>query len=348
MPPQPFDDADDTVKERVYNEYKREGNLYAGDGNFAVALFHFSQALKYTNNDSHKLCIIHDLMSQCQLQLEDYSSAVTSSEKSLFYDAGFTEGYLQLARCLRESGVAIRALEMYNKYLDTIAVVAGAHLPAAAEVAEEVDEMKVACSQLTSYEALLAAPESSGLTGDELEVVRCKYHLMMATPRTVVNSMEIARIATQKAGSSISNGVYIRRAIVDDVGALVAFGKDGFSRQFSHLYPPKQLEIFLSEGYTTEKYSTWVTNSEFDVFVSFASADGPQSGALLGYALSGPCHLPHAEVTPACKEIMRFYVDRNVIGKGVSQLVHDGVCSRELKETIGQYARAHLARRLQR
>ena len=29
---------------------------------------------------------------------------------------------------------------------------------------------------------------------------------------------------------------------------------------------------------------------------------------MVGYALAGPCHLPHPEVTPACGELERLYL----------------------------------------
>ena len=49
-------------------------------------------------------------------------------------------------------------------------------------------------------------------------------------------------------------------------------------------------------------------------------------GEAIGYALAGPCKLPHAEVTPRCGELDRIYVQAACHGGGLG--------SRLLAETL--------------
>ncbi len=94
----------------------------------------------------------------------------------------------------------------------------------------------------------------------------------------------------------------IRRARPHDAEVLSALGAETFSATFAHLYPPSDLETFLAEAYSVERTrahlldpgsATWLLEAE---------------GKAVGYALAGPCGLPHPEVTADCGELKRLYL----------------------------------------
>jgi GNAT superfamily N-acetyltransferase len=94
----------------------------------------------------------------------------------------------------------------------------------------------------------------------------------------------------------------IRRARSADAVALSAIGAATFRETFGHLYPREDLERFLAEAYNLERTradladpakASWVVEAE---------------GELVGYALAGPCGLPHAEVGADCGELKRIYL----------------------------------------
>ena len=145
----------------------------------------------------------------------------------------------------------------------------------------------------------------------------------------IINDL-IGQYRQQQVGSAAHEGInqsisrdnlVFRRATLDDTAALVAFGRSGFSRQFSHLYPREQLEAFLSDGYTHEAYKQWITSGDYDVFICIR---GVEDSIIVGYALLGKCGLPHPQVDPLfCREIKRLYVDRNYFGAGVGAKLMD-------------------------
>jgi GNAT superfamily N-acetyltransferase len=95
---------------------------------------------------------------------------------------------------------------------------------------------------------------------------------------------------------------FIRRADADDAETLAALSAATFSAAFAHLYPPSDLAAFVEDSYSVERsraqladphVATWLTETE---------------GEAVGYAMAGPCALPHPEVTPACGELKRIYL----------------------------------------
>jgi GNAT superfamily N-acetyltransferase len=103
----------------------------------------------------------------------------------------------------------------------------------------------------------------------------------------------------------------IRRAGSADAQTLSAIGAETFVETFGHLYPPDDLAAFLKEAYdlgrtradlADPKKASWLVEVD---------------GQAIGYALAGPCGLPHAEVTPRCGELKRIYMRKGWQGGGL-------------------------------
>lgn len=103
----------------------------------------------------------------------------------------------------------------------------------------------------------------------------------------------------------------IRRADPSDAAVLAELGARTFSDTFAHLYPPEDLTAFLAEAYSLER--TKADLAEPAKALWLVEADG----RAVGYALAGPCDLPHPDVTPASGELKRFYLLKDWQGGGV-------------------------------
>jgi GNAT superfamily N-acetyltransferase len=102
----------------------------------------------------------------------------------------------------------------------------------------------------------------------------------------------------------------IRRAGPSDAETLAAIGRGTFSEAFGHLYPPEDLTAFLAEAHSLARARADLADPAKAVWLVEAQ------GRAVGYALAGPCKLPHAEVTPACGELDRIYILRGFQGGG--------------------------------
>jgi diamine N-acetyltransferase len=105
----------------------------------------------------------------------------------------------------------------------------------------------------------------------------------------------------------------IRRAGSADAEALSQLGAETFRETFAHLYAPEDLAAFLAEAYGLER--TRADLADPDKAHWLVEADGQP----VGYALAGPCGLPHPEVTPACGELKRFYLLKAWQGGGLGR-----------------------------
>ncbi|MDG2522729.1 GNAT family N-acetyltransferase [Caulobacter segnis] len=104
----------------------------------------------------------------------------------------------------------------------------------------------------------------------------------------------------------------IRRATPADADALCAIGRDTFVETFGHLYPPQDLADYLSYAYGPTRIGADLADPAKAMWV-VESADG----VAVGYALAGPCDLPHDEVTSGCGELKRIYILKAHQGGGV-------------------------------
>jgi ribosomal protein S18 acetylase RimI-like enzyme len=103
----------------------------------------------------------------------------------------------------------------------------------------------------------------------------------------------------------------IRRAQTADAETLVRLSRDTFRAAFGDLYWPEDLEAYLATAYGLEKTRRDLTDPNIGVW--FAERDG----VAIGYAMVGPCDLPHPEVTEACAELKRIYLAPDAQGGGM-------------------------------
>lgn len=105
----------------------------------------------------------------------------------------------------------------------------------------------------------------------------------------------------------------IRRAGSADAEVLAALGARTFSDTFSHLYDSDDLAVFLAEAYGLERTradladpckASWLVEAD---------------GEAIGYALAGPCALPHEDVTPDSGELKRIYFLKDRQGGGLGK-----------------------------
>jgi GNAT superfamily N-acetyltransferase len=105
--------------------------------------------------------------------------------------------------------------------------------------------------------------------------------------------------------------IHIRRAHADDADRLARLGAETFADTFAHLYPPQDLTAYLAQAHTPALYADWAADPAYGLWIA------ERGGEALAYALAGPCHLPHPEVTPDCGELWRIYVRRETQGSGL-------------------------------
>lgn len=105
----------------------------------------------------------------------------------------------------------------------------------------------------------------------------------------------------------------IRRAGPADAETLAALGERTFRETFEHLYAPADLEAFLAEAYGLDRTRADLADP------AKASWLVEADGEAIGYALAGPCALPHDEVTSACGELKRIYFRKDRQGGGLGK-----------------------------
>ena len=94
----------------------------------------------------------------------------------------------------------------------------------------------------------------------------------------------------------------IRRADTTDAETLSTLSAATFSATFAHLYPPSDLAAFLAESYAVERSRAQLADPAIATWLMEAG------GVAVGYAMAGPCALPHPDVTPECGELKRIYM----------------------------------------
>lgn len=102
----------------------------------------------------------------------------------------------------------------------------------------------------------------------------------------------------------------IRRADPSDAQVLSELGARTFTETFAHLYPPQDLADFLARAYGLERTRADLADPAKAQWLVEAS------GEAVGYALAGPCDLPHPDVTAASGELKRFYLLKDWQGGG--------------------------------
>lgn len=103
----------------------------------------------------------------------------------------------------------------------------------------------------------------------------------------------------------------IRRAGPDDAETISEIGARTFRETFAHLYDPGDLSDYLAEAHGLTRARADLANPAKALWLV---EDG---GVAIGYALAGPCDLPHPEVTPRCLELKRIYFVAGQQGSGL-------------------------------
>ena len=109
----------------------------------------------------------------------------------------------------------------------------------------------------------------------------------------------------------------IRRAGSGDAATLSEIGAATFTETFGHLYAPEDLAAFLAESHGLERTRADLADPQKALWLV------ESDGAAIGYALAGPCDLPHPDATPACGELKRIYVRKPWQGAGLAARLFD-------------------------
>ena len=105
----------------------------------------------------------------------------------------------------------------------------------------------------------------------------------------------------------------IRRAGPADAEVLRDLGEESFRHAFEHLYHPDDTAAYVAHAYSPERIRADLADPASGMWIV------EQDGRAVGYALAGPCKLPHAEVTPDCGELKRIYFLREHQGGGLGR-----------------------------
>lgn len=107
----------------------------------------------------------------------------------------------------------------------------------------------------------------------------------------------------------------LRRATIKDADTVSSLGARTFTETFHHLYPPEDLETFLAAAYGLEKTRKSLAHPEKATWLL------EDDGEAVGYALAGPCDLPHDDVKPGDGELKRIYVLKEHQGGGKGSML---------------------------
>ncbi len=105
--------------------------------------------------------------------------------------------------------------------------------------------------------------------------------------------------------------VAIRRATPADAERLSAIGGLTFTQTFGHLYAARDLAEYLAEAHGVSRAQADLTDPTMAAWLVEKGDD------VVGYALAGPCGLPHPDVTRSSGELHRIYFRTGFQGSGL-------------------------------
>ena len=109
----------------------------------------------------------------------------------------------------------------------------------------------------------------------------------------------------------------VRRAVPSDAAVLAALGASTFTDAFGHLYSAEDLQAFLDESHAVSAYEGLLSSPAYALWLA------EDEGQAVGYALAGPCGLPHEDARPEHGELKRLYVSQAAQGGGVGARLFD-------------------------
>lgn len=95
----------------------------------------------------------------------------------------------------------------------------------------------------------------------------------------------------------------IRRATPDDAARLAKLGAATFTETFGHLYPPEDLQAFLSSVHIPEAWLRTLSDPHRAVWLAELT-----SGTDIGFILVGRCKLPVENLESTAGEVQQLYV----------------------------------------
>jgi GNAT superfamily N-acetyltransferase len=136
----------------------------------------------------------------------------------------------------------------------------------------------------------------------------------------------------------------IRRAGPADAPTVAALGAATFAETFGRLYPPSDLARFLAEAHGEDRARADLADPRKAVWLAEAG------GEAIGYALAGPCDLPHPEVRAGDGELKRLYLRGSAQGGGLGGRLFDAALAWLLRDGprtvwIGVWSENHGAQR---
>lgn len=94
----------------------------------------------------------------------------------------------------------------------------------------------------------------------------------------------------------------VRRATADDAAALSKIAAATFVETFGHLYPPEDLQAYLTKTYAVDSSRKQLTDPAMGVW--FAMVDNQPAG----FIVVGRCKLPVENLEPSAGEVQQLYV----------------------------------------
>ncbi len=108
----------------------------------------------------------------------------------------------------------------------------------------------------------------------------------------------------------------IREATIEDAEAIAALGRrtfvETFVEDFEIPYPEADLRAHLEKSYDVERHRARLADPREAWWVAEREPEG-----IVGFAVAGPCGLPHPDIGPSDLELARLYVAREAQGRGV-------------------------------
>jgi ribosomal protein S18 acetylase RimI-like enzyme len=99
------------------------------------------------------------------------------------------------------------------------------------------------------------------------------------------------------------DSVSIRRATAADAATLATLGAATFTETFGHLYPPEDLQTFLSQNHSPQWWSAALADPNRAIWIIDHA-----SGRQIGYIVVGKCKLPVQNLEPEAGEVQQLYV----------------------------------------